>query len=121
MDKILSRADIDSADDRKTKKVPVPEWGGFVLIRQLSVQEREAVERIYDEQKSFNALMAVYVAGSLVDSNGALLYSPEEVDVLRQKSADVVNRIYDECTAFNGVDSKGNGEGSPTGSGSSTD
>ena len=39
--RILDRASILGSDDREIERVPVPEWGGFVFVRNLSGAERD--------------------------------------------------------------------------------
>ena len=40
----LSREDILKAEDLPTEEVPVPEWGGSVLVRGLTGRERDLFE-----------------------------------------------------------------------------
>ena len=42
--KALTRDEILGADDLKTESVKVPEWGGTVLVRELTGAERDEWE-----------------------------------------------------------------------------
>ncbi len=47
----LTAEQILAADDMGLKKVTVPEWGGDVFIRVMSVGERDEYERMWIGQK----------------------------------------------------------------------
>jgi hypothetical protein len=45
VDKLLSFEDIAAAQNLKTEEVEVPEWGGKVVIRQLTKREQDQVNK----------------------------------------------------------------------------
>lgn len=110
MAKILNKADILAVNDRLTELVEVPEWGGSVYVRTMSAAERDLEERrIYDAQqgKKGSAAMANFrarfLALTLVDEQGAPLFTLKEVDQLAEKSFAVVSRLFEVSQRINGV------------------
>ena len=41
---VLTREQILKADDMTTERVPVPEWGGEVLVKSLTGRQRDEFE-----------------------------------------------------------------------------
>jgi len=95
---VLSREQIVKADDRRTEVVPVPEWGGEVIVRALSSEELDSWEQwIVDNRVGENTcpnLRASLVARSVVDESGNRVFGDGEVEVLGRKSGAAVDRIF---------------------------
>ena len=82
--KLLTRDEILGAQDIQTERVPVPEWGGEVIVRSMSGSERDAWETsLFVEQRAsdgtlqrresnFSNLRARLIAVTLVDEQGHL-------------------------------------------------
>lgn len=105
----LTKQQILGANDLKTKAVPVPEWGGDVLIRVMSgihraewdtfvISRRDKEGRIAN-QKQFQVKLLGFC---LCDDNGRPLFeSEEELKLLDSKDSNVLDRLYDECADLN--------------------
>lgn len=99
----LTADQILAADDAGLKKVSVPEWGGDVYIRVMSVGERDEYERMWIGKKEtgFENFRTQYLARVLCDEKGTLLFTREQVGKLAAKSGKVMSRLFDVATAHN--------------------
>ena len=94
----LSLDDIFAIDDRPVHKIDVPEWGGFVFLRELSGAERDKFERAM--AKSLSAkdsddvnFRAALTAMSLCDEAGNRVMGLSDAARLGEKSGSVLNRL----------------------------
>jgi hypothetical protein len=104
----LSAAEILAADDMGLKQVSVPEWGGDVFVRVMSVGERDAYERMWMGKKDSGVdnFRTEYLARVLCDEKGALLFSRDQVSQLANKSGAVMGRLFDEALKHNKMSSE---------------
>jgi hypothetical protein len=109
---ILNREQILAVQDIKTEEVPVPEWGGEVLVRGLTGLERDAYEESMwvgsgkDRKENYANLRARFVALSIVDKAGKLLFSPKDVEDLGNKSSIALDRVFDVGQRLSATGSK---------------
>ena len=109
MSNILSRDAILKASDIKTETVPVPEWGGDVLVRGMDGSERDQYEQSVMVQNSKNTRVnmknarAKLVVLSVVDEAGKRLFSQADVDALSKKSAAALNRVFNVAARLSGI------------------
>lgn len=93
----LHRDDILGAEDRQTEEVPVPEWGGTVIVRALSGAERDKLEESVTQgtsgKMSLENFSARLAAMSIVDEHGKRVFSDKDIKALGQKSARALNRV----------------------------
>jgi len=101
----LTAEDILKADDAGLKKVAVPEWGGDVYIRVMTVGERDSYERpwIGKKETGIANFRTQYLARVLCDENGKLLFTAEQTDALAQKSGAVMGRLFDAAMKHNSM------------------
>lgn len=106
----LTRADILGADDRPTKDVEVPEWGGTVKVRALSGAERDAWEASIvqlgpggSQRVDLENMRARLVALSCVDEEGNRIFTEEDAVLLGQKSAAALERVWVEAQSLSGL------------------
>lgn len=103
MTNYLKRDDIKRVTDRTFEDVEVPEWGGVVRVRSLTGKEKDEFERslmvveqrgkktvAVPELENMRAKLAVL---SMVDENGALLFSNDDIPWLTEKSASALDRV----------------------------
>lgn len=106
---LLSKAEILAAADLKTEDVTVEEWGGTVRIKGLSGTGRDAFEESLftgsgaNRKQDLRNIRARLVAATLVDENGARLFSDQEVAELGAKSAAALGRCFDAAQRLNGM------------------
>ena len=92
----LTKDQILAADDMGMLKLAVPEWGGDVYIRVMSVGERDAYENEWMRKKETGVddFRTKLIVRCLVDETGTRLFDNGDVARLAQKSAKVMNRIW---------------------------
>ncbi len=101
MSKMLTRADIIAANDRKTEIVNVPEWDGEVCIKALSLGQIDDMRdrsEIPEFKGKFGYMM---MAESMVDANGVPLFALTEIEELRNKSVAALHRCLEVCNRLN--------------------
>ena len=114
MAELLTRAQILEAEDLGSEVVPVPEWGGSVLVRGLTGRERDMFEasivRIQGGshkglpvQASLENIRARLVAMCVIDEDGCRLFDDRDVRALGEKSGSVLDRLFDVARRLSGM------------------
>lgn len=102
----LTREQIDSATDAKIIKVTVPELGGDVCIRLMSVGDRDSYELklLEGDGKAIPDFRSELLARTLCDEKGVLLYPGDEgVAALKKRSSDVMHRLWQAALKHNAL------------------
>lgn len=109
MGALLGKDAIFAADDIKSERVPVPEWGGEVMVRGLTGRQRDAWEasmtvrrgkKLEQDMRDFRARLVVQC---VVDETGELVFHGGDVDALSGKSGAALDRIYDTAARLSGI------------------
>lgn len=106
---ILGRDAILNADDRKTKVVSVPEWGGEVLIRSLSGKERDDFEaslqvtRGNKTKQNIENFRARLLSLCIVNEKMERLFVPADIPALGNKSVAALQRVFNACNELSGL------------------
>ena len=106
---ILTREQILSASDIKTEVVPVPEWGGDVMIRGLTGADRDSYEQDITTIKGKNTRVnwinarAKFVALSIVDESGQRIFEDTDIKALGNKSAAALDRVFQAAQKLSGL------------------
>lgn len=106
---ILTKAQILSAHDLKTETVAVPQWGGEVIVQELTGGERDAFEQLISEKKQgngsidFKGIRATLVALSVVDESGQKIFTKDDIDELDGKSAKALDAIFEVSQKLSGM------------------
>jgi len=105
----LSRNDVLQAEDFETREVEVPEWGGTLLVRELSADE---VERIgfgqmdskgnRDLRKAKGLRMRV-ISWAAIAEDGTPLFNKGDVEKLAKKSSRAIGRVFDTIQKLSGI------------------
>lgn len=108
MGKLLSREEVFAADDIAYETVDVPEWGGSLRVRGLTGAERERYEASVGYVKGDRWVpkgnaAARLVAMSVVDEQGRLVFSEEDITKLGRKSAAALRRIVEVSKRLSGL------------------
>lgn len=90
---------LASRGDRKPVPFDVPEWGGTVYIKVMSV--RDQVE-LTDGKKPTDVPLLV-VLQSVVDENGQRLFLDDDVEWLADEAFPVVLRVFTFAAKLNGL------------------
>lgn len=94
---MLSKQAILEVKDLPIELVNVPEWGGEVYVRTLTGTERDAYEAGIigqDRKPDLRNIRAKLLVRCLVDAEGRRLFSEADVDLLGNKSASVLDRLF---------------------------
>jgi hypothetical protein len=98
----LSKAAILAAQDKKMIDVEVPEWNGSVKIRVMTGTERDRFESEFvSGNKSVDMVRAKLVAKCLCDDEGNRLFSEADIPQLGEKSAAVLDKLFNVCMKHN--------------------
>jgi hypothetical protein len=89
---LLTREQILAADDLATELVDVPEWGGQVAIRAMSVAERIRFESAFDRDRT-KAIPAL-LTFALADADGNPMFTEADIEALSGKSMPVLLRLF---------------------------
>lgn len=115
MKTLLSKAAILACEDLPTTDVDVPEWGGTVRVKGMTGAQRDAFEdslfvdvpsadgKTIARKQDTKNIRAKLVAASLVDADGAALFTQSEIDTLAQKSARALSRVFEAAQRLNGM------------------
>ncbi|MFR9807063.1 hypothetical protein ACL02T_32920 [Pseudonocardia sp. RS010] len=106
---LLTRQQIESADDLQTQDVDVPEWGGTVRIRPLTGRERDRLESslMGTNGKVSTSKLALFrarvAAMCMIDEDGERLFGDADVEVLGAKSAAALHRVAEAAQKLSGL------------------
>jgi hypothetical protein len=106
---LLTRDAILQAEDLPKELVLIPEWNGEVYVRALTGAERDAFEQSIVEQKgkstkmNLSNLRAKLVALTVVDEAGKRIFSDRDAELLGQKSAIAINRVFEVAQRLSGL------------------
>ena len=109
MGQLLDRAAIFAAKDIKTERVPVPEWGGDVLVRGLTGTQRDDYEASLVVTKGSNREMnlknarAKLIIRSVVTEDGKPMFTEGDLEALGGKSASALERIFTVARRLSGL------------------
>ena len=105
---MLSKDDILKADDLSQETVPVPEWGGEVIVKAMTGAERDdfecAIHR--DGIKNFDNIRARLCVMSIVDESGKKVFSPADIEELGQKNGKALDRVFGVAKRLSGIGKK---------------
>ena len=109
MAELLTRAQILEAEDLGSEVVPVPEWGGSVLVRGLTGRERDLFEASIVRMReggvsaSLENIRARLVSMTVIDEDGCRLFDDRDVRALGEKSGSVLDRLFDVARRLSGM------------------
>ena len=103
---MLTREQIQQAADLKRETVAVPEWGGEVLVSEMTGSARDAFEQSLvakDGQRDLANLRARLLVRCLVDEGGNRLYADDETALLGNKAAGALDRLFAVAQRLNSL------------------
>lgn len=106
---LLSRDAILVPRALKREIVAVPEFGGTVIIQELTAAERDAFEascvKRKGKQTSVDAanIRAKLVVQAARDESGARLFADTDVEALGGLSATAINRLFEVASRLSGL------------------
>lgn len=100
--RLLTAEDIEAADDIPEEIVPMPEWGGAVKLRGLSIDDVMALNakaKGSDGKPDPIRMSILMLAASMAEPS----LTPEQVEGLRRKSAGAVTRLIKVASHLSGL------------------
>lgn len=92
---------LASQRDRKPVALEVPEWGVTVWIKQMTVADQVTLS----EDTSPADMPVRVLLYTLVDSEGARIFTEADKDALSQEAFPIVLRVFTEVAKLNGLSS----------------
>lgn len=103
----LTKQQVLDAQDRATKIVEVPEWGGEVVIMAMDGHSRDKweISCAADSRGKQNLvnLRARLVALSVIDEDNNLMFSDADIVKLGRKSGVALDRVFAAAQKLQGV------------------
>lgn len=107
---MLTKDQILLVTDQARKEVPVPEWGGSVFIRGMTLEDVDFCQKLGDDSQSLEKTIVRFVC----DERGESLFSEDDIPSLKKKSIQAFKRIVKEIRLFNSIEeAEKNSEGTP--------
>lgn len=105
----ISKDAILAADDLPTENVDCPEWGGTVTVRTMTQAEYDDFEAALLRASRGagkidpKGLKVRMLQLTILNGDGSLLFSADDIPALEAKSSRVINRLADVAFSLNGV------------------
>lgn len=106
---ILTREQILQSDDLQPSEVEVKEWGGSVFVRAMNAEERSDIEKRFkgrDPTMDLADFRTTLVALTTVDEKGELLFTLDDIALLKKKHSNAIETIFEMASAKNGFTKK---------------
>lgn len=100
---LLTREMILAARDLGFEVVEVPEWGGAVSVSVMDGATREALNESLQGGAKASKFHAHMLAATLVDADGVHMFSLEDIEMLRRKNPEVMQRLSDAAMRINKI------------------
>lgn len=94
---ILSREQVLQAVPRR-ETVEVPEWGGAVIIQELTVAQQEAIAKSSKAKGDADAGLKTFLEGVVEPE-----FEPGDYDALRERGAAGMTRVLARILALSGM------------------
>lgn len=113
---MLTREQILNADDLKRETIHIDEWGGDVIVREMTAYERIDLMnwankmRETDEAKYLTYAAAKFAVVSVIDENGEKMFTDDDLDALAHKNTNAVSKIADVAQRLSGMREEDNEE-----------
>lgn len=107
--KMLTKDMIIAVNDIHTERVEVPEWGGHVFVRTMSLGDKKRYEaELYEiddkgkvKIKSDGDYKAVMLASCVCNEKGEKLFTMKDIQAISEKSAAPIERILEVANKMN--------------------
>jgi hypothetical protein len=102
---MLNKEQILECEDIKTEMVQVPEWGGEVAVKGLTLAEKDAwtTSIIQDGEANVEGATAKLCIMCMVGEDGGRLFDLEDVDFVQTKSAAALDRVFQVAQRLSGI------------------
>lgn len=102
---LLGKAEILESKDIESEVVNVPEWGGEVLVKGLTLAEKDEWNNalIVDGKADMNGATALLCSLCMRDEDGNTLFAPEDIPALQAKSSKAMDRVFQASQKVSGM------------------
>jgi hypothetical protein len=104
--RFLTAQEVEAADDLPCAELEVPEWGGWLRVRALSLNTylsiKESAAQL-DGSENERELTVSMLSAALVDENGHAMFDREGAARLLDKSATAVGKVMQAIARVAGV------------------
>ena len=102
---MLSKSEILKCKDIESEVVKVPEWGGEVMVKGLTLAEKDDwTESIMsDGEANVKGATAKLCIMCMRDEKGERLFELEDVPVIQAKSAAALDRVFQVAQKLSGI------------------
>lgn len=94
----------------RMERVDLPEWDGFIYVREMSAKARDAFENSTvtldangNLEKDLTNYRAKFVVLTACDETGKLVFSMDDARWLGERQVRTVQKIFDAAQKLNGV------------------
>lgn len=109
--RMLTKQGILSKNDQQYEDVPVPEWSdngdeAFVRVRGLTARERDLFEASIagsENKLNYDNVRAKMMVRTVIDEQGRLMFTEDDVPILGLKSARALSRVYNVAAKLSGL------------------
>lgn len=104
--RFLTPDEILQADDRPVATINVPEWGGTIRVRALSLDDYLSLkeQHMRDGQEDERGLTTAMLQAGIVDQDGEACFTLEQARSLLNKSAVPLGRVMKAIGQVTGSD-----------------
>jgi len=110
---MLTRDQILGAKDLARETVNIPEWGGNIIIREMTGKQRDLLEGMMASRMGANGrimstkdLRAKMTIMSVIGEDGETLFDDKDIPSISGKSGKALDRIVEAVQKLNGLDSE---------------
>lgn len=100
---VLNKASIINALDLQREVVEVPEWGGSVILSELSAADRLRFGVAIGGEDDQRVFVAKALTWFIVDEGGDRIFTEGDADILAGKSLPVLQRLWDVAAKLNAM------------------
>ena len=105
----LSKDAILAAKDTDVHEIDVPEWGGSILLRSMTVAQRINYEHWAHKQSNlkspdYRGIRERLIISCAVDADGKPLFAEDDLASLSDKNSEGIDRLHAKCRLICGMD-----------------
>ena len=105
----LSKNEIFAVKDVDIHEVEVPEWGGSILLRGMTGEQRNNYEHWAHTQSKetvpdYRGIRERLIMSCAIDENGEALFTEDDLQQLAAKNSEVIDRLHEKCRELCGMD-----------------
>lgn len=98
---MLNRDSILAAQDSNYIDVEIPEWGGSVRLKGMSVIDQLKFEKMVSDKVAHQDMMMHVVLSCCVDEKDHKLFTADDAEALGKKCPSAVLKLFNEALKLN--------------------